>query len=103
MEVKNLERARSKDLTKPQVYMTLRPSAATPTVNSIRPSPQTTFLSSQPSGLGGGEQLAEAMAENKRLREDLDKAVKLNKRMWNGVVELELLKDPKQPLSNGHA
>ena len=45
------------------------------------------------------DKLVELAAENKRLRAGLDRAVKINERMWNGIIDLKLA----QPEGNGHA
>jgi pre-rRNA-processing protein IPI3 len=45
------------------------------------------------------DRLVELMAENKKLRASLDKAVKINDKMWNGIVDLHLI--PKEQTSNG--
>ncbi|KAK8843430.1 hypothetical protein IAR55_007087 [Kwoniella newhampshirensis] len=37
-----------------------------------------------------GDQLSELMAENKKLRLSLERADKINERMWNGMVDLKL-------------
>jgi pre-rRNA-processing protein IPI3 len=37
------------------------------------------------------DRVAELEAENKRLKSNLDKAVKLNEKMWSGIVDLRLV------------
>jgi pre-rRNA-processing protein IPI3 len=40
------------------------------------------------------DRVAELEAENKRLKSSLDKAVKLNEKMWSGIVDLRLAEPP---------
>lgn len=40
------------------------------------------------------DRVAELEAENKRLKSNLDKAVKLNEKMWSGIVDMRLAEQP---------
>ncbi|KAK1922465.1 putative ribosomal large subunit assembly and maintenance-related protein [Papiliotrema laurentii] len=101
-EIKPLERMRmgrtARDVQ--EVTMTLRPTPAS-TLDALR-GPRSNQLASSSSSvaLPGDDQLAELLAENKRLRSSLDRATKINDKMWNGIVDSHLL--PKQDQPNGH-
>lgn len=75
-----------------EVTMLLRPSIVD--IDFLRP-PRSTSLSTPSinTGTGEGDKLAEVLAENKRLRTNLDRAIKINERMWNGVIDLKLAGD----------
>jgi pre-rRNA-processing protein IPI3 len=83
-----------------EVTMTLRPTPAS-TLDALR-GPRSKQLASSSSSvaLPGDDQLAELLADNKRLRSSLDRATKINDKMWNGIVDSHLL--PKQDQPNGH-
>jgi len=98
MEIKPLERMRigraARDVQ--EVTMLLRPNR-TDKLDSLRP-PRPKILSGGNGRFESGDKLAELAAENKRLRAGVDRAVKINERMWNGIVDLQL----SRPGSNGH-
>lgn len=56
------------------------------------------LVSSTAQSTGGiesnSDRVAELEAENKRLKANLDKAVKLNEKMWSGIVDLRLAEHP---------
>jgi len=92
MDIKPLERMRmgkpARDVQ--EVTMMIRPGS-TVSVDSLRPPRPKAALAAVAADAGTGDQLAEVMAENKRLRASLEKAVKINDKMWEGIVDLHLL------------
>ena len=55
-----------------------------------------TIAQSSDSGVeSSSDRVAELEAENKRLKSNLDKAVKLNEKMWSGIVDLRLADQTK--------
>lgn len=93
IEIKPLERMRmgrtAKDVQ--EVTMMLRPHPALSLLDDLRPPRQKQFVSIDAAASTGEDQLADVLAENKRLRASLDKAVKINDKMWTGIVDLHLL------------
>ena len=100
MEIKPLERSRlgktARDVH--AVTLLLRPShtAELKSLRSLRPP---TIAGARETEIESSDKFAELAAENKRLRAGLDRAVKINERMWDGIVDLQL----SQPEVNGHA
>ncbi|OCF44890.1 pre-rRNA-processing protein IPI3 [Kwoniella heveanensis CBS 569] len=89
MEVKAFERmkARSPQHTQ-EVTIRLQPSSMQARVDGLRPREKRSI-----GGQKGGDekaQLEALLAENKKLKTALDKAGKINERMWNGIVDLRL-------------
>lgn len=101
MEVKPLERTRGGRIAREvqEVSVVLVPTASTHRFEQLRP-PRTQLVPA-----GGVEhddqadRVQELEAENKRLRANLDRAVRINEKMWSGVVELKLA----EPITNGQA
>jgi len=84
-----------------EVTMLLRPHPVSARVDGLRPTRQKLPVGVASAVSSGEDQLAEVLAENKRLRASLDKAVKINDKMWTGIVDLHLL--PKDQQANGNA
>lgn len=85
-----------------EVTMVLRPSSRN-ALDALRP-PRRVALSSNVAavtGTGEESQIVELLAENKRLRATLDKAIKINDKMWNGIVDRHLV--PQEGQANGHS
>ena len=99
MDVKPLERMRmgkpARDVQ--EVTMMIRPTSAV-SVDSLRPARPKATHAAAVAATGAGDQLAEIMAENKRLRASLEKAVKINDKMWEGIVDLHLV--PKDQVNS---
>lgn len=99
MDVKPLERMRmgkpARDVQ--EVTMMIRPTSAV-SVDSLRPARPKATHAAAVADTGAGDQLAEIMAENKRLRASLEKAVKINDKMWEGIVDLHLV--PKDQVNS---
>jgi hypothetical protein len=91
MEIRTLERMKvgraARDLHEP--VMLIRPNMTLQRLDDLRP-PKARSLAPVTKDNGEGDKVAALEAENKRLRMHLDKAVKLNEQMWNGVVDLHL-------------
>lgn len=92
MDIRNLERMRvgksSKDSQ--EVHMLLRPSVGWDTLDVLRDTPTSASL---PKGKLQEAQTTDSAAlqeEVKQLRKALNKALTINERMWNGVVDLKL-------------
>ena len=103
LDVKAFERMRvgrtAKDVQ--EVTMLLRPNPLIASLDCLRPAEAPSFgTSAQPatSGTGTEEQIAQLMAENKRLKASLDRATKINDKMWSGIVDMHLV-----PSENGQA
>lgn len=100
MEIKPLERMRigkaARDVQ--EVTLFLRPHRSAE-LDSLRPSRSKIVTAVRTADTESGDKLAETLAENKRLRAHLDRAAKINERMWNGIVDHQL----SQPEPNGHA
>ena len=96
LDIKPLERMRmgktARDVQ--EVTMILKPTAST-RLDALRPQRTSRLGTNAPALSSTDEQLAEVMAENKKLRASLDRAIKINDKMWNGIVDLHLL--PKTP------
>jgi pre-rRNA-processing protein IPI3 len=93
MEVKPFERMRGTRSTRnaQEVTMLLRPRISATSVESLRPPKLIVVSSNSAASVDTGDQLAALEAENKRLRAGLDRAVKINDRMWNGIVDMKLV------------
>ena len=99
MEIKPLERMRigkaARDVH--EAIILLRPGVGLAELDSVCPARPVIVPGAQVVDTDTGDKMAELLAENKRLRAGLDKAVKINERMWNGIVDHHLV-----PESNGH-
>jgi pre-rRNA-processing protein IPI3 len=98
MEIRNLERMRvgraAKDAQEVSVLLRSGP-ADHARVDRLRGSgsrtaPTETFRATAPSRTDAEVDSAALQHEVKRLRTALDRAVKLNEKMWNGVVDLKM-------------
>lgn len=100
MEIKPLERMRmgKTDRDVQEVTILLHPSRAAE-LESLRPARPQLLAGERSNDTESSGKLAAVMADNKQLRSCLDRAVKINERMWNGIVDLQL----SQPDPNGHA
>jgi pre-rRNA-processing protein IPI3 len=92
MDIKTLERMKvgraARDLHEPVIL--IRPNTLQDRIDALRPPvPQRPITTSRDTG--ETDKVSALEAENKRLRLNLDKAIKLNERMWSGVVDLHLL------------
>ncbi|ORX39063.1 WD40-repeat-containing domain protein [Kockovaella imperatae] len=98
LEVKAFERLRvgKSNREAQDVVMALGPSTKHELLTSLRP-PRARGSMARGSGdvhiQKTNEHLAEILDENKRLRASLDKAVKINDKMWKGVVDLHLMNE----------
>lgn len=95
MDIKNLERMRigraAKDVQ--EVGVILRPSGQSRLLTKLRNTVGTQTLVADATGHTQAADHVDTAAlqdEVKRLRVALDKAVKINEKMWNGVVDLKL-------------
>ncbi|CAD6575096.1 MAG: Pre-rRNA-processing protein ipi3 [Tremellales sp. Tagirdzhanova-0007] len=99
MEIKPLERMRIgksvEDVQEVTILLRSNPHVELDTLRPLRPDQ----LPGVPVDAESSDKLAELVAENKRLHASLDRAVKINERMWNGIIDLKLA----QPEGNGHA
>ncbi|BEJ14758.1 hypothetical protein CspHIS471_0405250 [Cutaneotrichosporon sp. HIS471] len=94
MDVRNLERMRTSRGAKDtqEVGVLLRPSCRTSLLSALRATP-TRNIGSDPARGGpvsDGADVAALQDEIRRLKGALDKAVKINEKMWSGVVDLKL-------------
>ncbi|WVR09162.1 hypothetical protein IAU60_006224 [Kwoniella sp. DSM 27419] len=90
MEVKPFERMKSRQPQLTQaVTMRLQPSTLLAQLDDLRPK-SVRSIGGGPKGGDGKDQLEALLAENKRLKTALDKAGKINERMWNGIVDMRL-------------
>ncbi|WVQ81427.1 hypothetical protein IAT38_003551 [Cryptococcus sp. DSM 104549] len=95
MEIKNLERMKTRAARESQeTTLLLRPppQAFTSLLNDLRPRPASS-ISSARGGAGGndlGEKVEALESENKRLRVALERAGKVNERMWKGIVDMKV-------------
>lgn len=94
MDVRNLERMRSSRGAKDaqEVGVLLRPSSRTDVLNTLRgvPSRARGTGPARPAPVTEGADVAVLQDEVRRLKSALDKAVKINEKMWSGVVDLKL-------------
>ncbi|WOO83475.1 Pre-rRNA-processing protein IPI3 [Vanrija pseudolonga] len=93
MEIRNLERTRVNVSSKhaQTVGISLRPSIGSSRLDRLRrASPQAQLVSAQHVTNQGEDNSAALSQEVRELRAALDRAVKLNEKMWNGVVDLKL-------------
>lgn len=72
--------------------MLLRPSSRTDLLSSLRaaPTPSSATGPARPVASSDGTDVAALQDEIRRLKGALDKAVKINERMWSGVVDLKM-------------
>lgn len=102
MDVKPFERMRNGRSAQEvqEISIVIRPSKPATKLEQLR-IPRNTALSSsgERSGTDSGARIAILEEENKRLRANLDRAVKINEKMWSGVVDLKLA----EPITNGNA
>lgn len=95
MEIKALERMRAGRVAREVQECTIvLGKKSDQKVKALLPNNSNSTLGSISHSTGGGEsnsdRVAELEAENKRLKSNLDKAVKLNEKMWSGIVDLRL-------------
>lgn len=100
MEIKPLERMRAgrvaREVQEATIVLGRR---QTDRLNSLRPSGSAPLVAATRAGgieASSSDRVAELEAENKRLKANLDKAVKLNEKMWNGIVDMRLGDQPAQ-------
>lgn len=91
MEIKPFERMRAGKAAREiqEVTMLLRPNSMTTQLDDLRP-PRTQTALSSVLPADTSDQMAALLAENKRLRASLDRAVKINDKMWEGIVDMKL-------------
>jgi pre-rRNA-processing protein IPI3 len=92
MEIKALERMRAGRVPREVQECTLvLGQKGSSRLESLRPISRN-IASPQISGVGesNSERLAELEAENKKLKANLERAVKINEKMWNGIVDIKL-------------
>ena len=95
IEVKPFERMRVGKTARyaQEVTMSLRPGPHDSLLDALRPIRERSIIVAQGgAGERTAQQLADVIAENKRLRTSLERAVKINDQMWKGVVDLQLVK-----------
>ncbi|WWC97842.1 hypothetical protein V866_004729 [Kwoniella sp. B9012] len=98
MEIKNFERMKSQNhksnhtitIKLPQNNLTaISTSTLFSQLDDLRPQTKKSISGGQSNGVEQ-DQLEALLAENKRLRTSLDKATKINEKMWNGIVDMKL-------------
>lgn len=95
MEIKALERMRAGRVAREVQECTIVLGRKNDQrVKALLPNVSNSTLGSISHTSSGGEsssdRVVELEAENKRLKSNLDKAVKLNEKMWSGIVDLRL-------------
>jgi pre-rRNA-processing protein IPI3 len=95
MEIKALERMRQGRVAREVQDCTLvLGQRGSSRLDELRPiaTTRTTTSTSIGAAVDGtsSERLAELEAENKKLKANLERAIKINEKMWNGVVDLKL-------------
>ena len=96
IEVKPFERMRvgktARDVQ--EITVSLRPTIQHDLLPSVRPK-KAQVIGTVAGGAGArtNDHLADVIEENRRLRADLDRAIRINDKMWNGVVDLHLAKE----------
>ncbi|TXT08745.1 hypothetical protein VHUM_02873 [Vanrija humicola] len=93
MEIRNLDRTRTSASTKhaQTVGISLRPSINSGRLDKLRRATPQIHIASGRQEMSNGEDNSAALSQEVReLRSALDRAVKLNEKMWNGVVDLHL-------------
>lgn len=88
-----------------EVGIVLRPSSRN-ALDAMRPPRKAVLsgsISTAPAGTGEESQVVELIAENKRLRASLEKAIKINDKMWIGIVDKHLLPQDQASQANGHS
>lgn len=92
MDIKNLERMRASRTAQDsqEVSIILRPSKVSDRLLSLRGGVVASSPSARPVENGTQDDTAALHNEIKRLRTALDKAVKTNEKMWNGIVDLKM-------------
>ena len=101
MDVKPLERMRNGRSVQEvqEINIVIRPNNASTRVDKFR-SPRSTHLSiSGKADSETGSRIASLEEENKRLQANLDRAIKINEKMWSGVVDLRLA----ESVANGNS
>lgn len=94
MDVRNLERMRTSRGAKDaqEVGVLLRPTSRTDLLNTLRASPSRNSSGgvARPGHSAQTADVAALQDEIRRLKGALDKAVKINEKMWSGVVDVKL-------------
>lgn len=98
-EIKPFERMRARSTKDIQdVPILLRPTRTQARIDSVRAKrPQNLMMNHSDGSAQARDAEAELALENQRLRAALDRAVKINQHMWNGIVDMQLVK----PVVNG--
>jgi pre-rRNA-processing protein IPI3 len=96
MEIKALERMRAGRVAREVQECTLvLGQNGSSRLGNLRPQVQKTVVATSAAVETSGERLAELEAENKKLKANLERAVKINEKMWNGIVDAKLA-DPER-------
>ncbi|WVW79206.1 hypothetical protein I302_101172 [Kwoniella bestiolae CBS 10118] len=97
MEIKNFERMKSQNHNLSHTVTIKIPLNTLPSISKSSLLSQLDELRPKSrKSIGGGQsgveqdQMEGLLAENKRLRASLEKATKINERMWNGIVDMKL-------------
>ena len=92
MEIKALERMRAGRVAREVQECTLvLGQRGSSRLKSLRPESRVATITAAPGAAeSNSERLAELEAENKKLKANLERAVKINEKMWNGIVDIKL-------------
>jgi pre-rRNA-processing protein IPI3 len=92
MEIKALERMRAGRVAREVQECTLvLGQKGSSRLESLRPKSRMIAAATTSGAVESStERLAELEAENKKLKANLERAVKINEKMWNGIVDIKL-------------
>jgi pre-rRNA-processing protein IPI3 len=92
MEIKALERMRAGRVAREVQECTLvLGQNGSSRLESLRPKARVVAAAATSGAAeSSSERLAELEAENKKLKANLERAVKINEKMWNGIVDIKL-------------
>ena len=92
MEIKALERMRAGRVAREVQECTLvLGQKGSSRIESLRPKSGVVATTVAPGAVeSNSDRLAELEAENKKLKANLERAVKINEKMWNGIVDIKL-------------
>jgi pre-rRNA-processing protein IPI3 len=92
MEIKALERMRAGRVAREvQECILVLGQKGSSRLESLRPKARIFAAAATSDAVeSSSERLAELEAENKKLKANLERAVKINEKMWNGIVDIKL-------------
>jgi len=96
MEIKALERMRAGRVAREVQECTLvLGQSGSSRLEALRPRVKTVAVTTSGTVDSSSERLAELETENKKLKANLERAVKINEKMWKGIVDAKLA-DPER-------